>query len=97
MSNRQAAIIKRWGGLWTALGAPNVRADIAPTWAGLSNAYIFSGIKDCAVFDYGTPSRGVSIQPDRYLGEAFCISAEEADVLQQLLLGTTLTQQETNK
>lgn len=84
MTKKQAAIIKRWGRLWTALGAPNVYADTNPAW---ESQYIFSGIKDRAVFDCDTPSRGVSIQPDRYLGEAFRISAEEADVLQQLLLG----------
>lgn len=93
MPKGQAAIIKRWGALWHALGAPNLR----PGTEGPSNAYIFSGIKGFAVFDCNAPSRGVSIQPDRFLGEAFSISAEEADVLQQLLLGTTLTQQETNK
>lgn len=77
------AIIKRWGALWHALGAPNLR----PWTEGLPFAYVYSGIKDCAVFDCDTPSLGVSIQPDRYLCRALCISAEEADVLQQLLLG----------
>ena len=94
MTKKQAAIIKRWGRLWTALGAPNLYVGVE---GARNNVYIYSGIHTCAVFDCYSPSRGVSIQPDQFLNRALRISAEEADVLQQLLLGTTLTQQETNK